>query len=79
MKRKVMGYTHGNNADSSRNRAEKREAKRLQIATTEALLAMWENDQGNHHDYVLHLRAKLRERKNQLDAMGDSEMKLEDF
>ncbi len=81
MKRKCIGYSHGQNAVESRNRAEKREEKRLQIGLAEDLLKTHEAlpDDDRDYDYERHLRAKVRQKKNELSAMGDSDMKLEDF
>ncbi len=70
---------HRNGLDESRRKAEKIETKRQQIDLTEALLQTHEAQEDRDHDYELHLRAKLRQARNQLIAMGCDEMKMEDF
>ncbi len=70
---------HRNGLHESRRKAEKLESKRLQVGFTEDLLKTHEAMPNRDHEYELHLRAKLRQKKNELAAMGDDEMKLEDY
>ena len=53
-----------------RRKAEKREAKKLQVAACEALLATHESLENRDPDYERHLRAKVRQKRNELQAMG---------
>ncbi len=62
------GHTR-DNYDSSQKRKEAIEAKRMQVATTKALLEMWEHQENYNHKTVLRLRAKLRQKRNELCAM----------
>jgi hypothetical protein len=50
-------------------RVQKLNAKVQKIQGLQALLEMWETNPRADHDYVLHLRAKLRSAQNQLDVM----------
>ncbi len=59
-----------NGYDSSQKRKEAIEAKRLQVAGCEALLEEWEAHPTPDYDYLRHLRAKVRQKKNELQAMG---------
>ncbi len=63
------GHTR-DNYDSSQKRKEAIEAKRLQVAGCEALLEQWEAHPDPDYDYLRHLRAKVRQKKNELQAMG---------
>ncbi len=42
----------------------------MQIALSEALLEEWENNGTGSHEYMKHLRAKVRQKRNELEAMG---------
>ena len=56
--------------EESRRKKESREAKKLQVAACEALLATHEALENRDPDYERHLRAKVRQKRNELQAMG---------
>ncbi len=60
-----------NNLAESRRKVASIEAKRDSISLTEGLLKTYEElpDEKRDYDYERHLRAKLRAKKNQLQAM----------
>lgn len=78
MKQKRTGHER-NGLNESRCKAARIETKRQQIDLTEALLQTHEAQEDRDHDYELHLRAKLRQARNQLLAMGCGDIKMEDF
>ncbi len=66
-----MGHTR-NGLEESRRKAEKVEQKRLQVGLAEDLLRTHEAlpDHDRDYDYERHLRAKVRQKKNEFQAMG---------
>lgn len=68
------GHSKNENYDSYREKLARIVEKRNQVNFTEGLVESWEaqyelNPTETLHKYLLHLRKKLREKKNQLDAM----------
>ncbi len=65
------GHTR-DNYDSSQKRKEAIEAKRLQVGLAEDLLKTWEEVPEKNRDYdrERRLRAKVRQKRNELQAMG---------
>ncbi len=68
-KQKRIGHSR-DGLDSSRKRADAIEDKRKQISLSEALLQEWEEAGTGSHEYMKHLRAKVRQKRNELEAMG---------
>lgn len=73
MKTKRTGHNQNEHYDSYREKLARIEEKRLQVSFTKGLLESWEklyvNPTEEQHKYILHLRKKLREKNNQLEAM----------
>ena len=74
MKTKRTGHNQNEHYDSYREKRDRIVEKQSQVRFTEGLLQAWEglydlNPTETLHKYLLHLRKKLREKRNQLDAM----------
>ncbi len=61
-----------NGYESSQKRKEAIEAKRMQVGLAEDLLKTWEEVPEKNRDYdrERRLRAKVRQKRNELQAMG---------
>lgn len=62
-------WLHWDSPEHSRKHSAKLLAKVQRVDTLKALLEMWEQRDDADHAYILSLRAKLRQAKNQLEAM----------
>ncbi len=70
MKRTAIGHSRGQLHAAAAKKKAHIEAKRQQVEFAETMLKEWEKDESDNHEYVLHLRAKLRQKRNELMAMG---------
>ena len=69
--RKRSGHTR-DNLEETRRKAERIQSKRLQVGLAEDLLKTWEELPEDKRDYdnERRLRAKVRQKRNELQAMG---------
>ena len=60
------------NLEETRRKAERIASKRLQVGLAEDLLKTWEElpEDKRDHDNERRLRAKVRQKRNELNAMG---------